>query len=34
MEAVLSVAFGVWIVITAFVYRAVTGSERGSGQKK
>ena len=23
MEAVLSVAFGVWIVITAFVYRAV-----------
>ena len=25
MEAVLSVAFGVWIVITAFVYRAVTG---------
>ena len=22
MEAVLSIAFGVWIVITAFVYRA------------
>ena len=34
MEAVLSVAFCVWIVITAFVYRAVTGSERGGGQKK
>ena len=34
MEAVLSVAFGVWIVITAFVSRAVTGSERGGGQKK
>lgn len=34
MEAVLSVAFGVWIVITAFVYRAVTGSGRGGGQKK
>ena len=34
MEAVLSVAFGVWIGIPAFVYRAVTGSERGGGQKK
>ena len=34
MEAVLSAAFGVWIVITAFVYRAVTSSERGGGQKK
>lgn len=34
MELVLSFSFGVWIVITAFVYRAVTGSERGGGQKK
>ena len=34
MEAVLSVAFGVWIVITAFVYRAVTGPQHGDGQKK
>ena len=34
MELVLSIAFGVWIVITALVYRAVTGSERGGGQKK
>ena len=34
MEAVLSVAFGVWIVITAFVYRAVTGPKLGGGQKK
>lgn len=34
MEAVLSVAFGVWIVITAFVYRAVTGQKHGDGQKK
>lgn len=34
MELVLSIAFGVWIVITAFVYRVVTGSERGGGQKK
>lgn len=34
MEAVLSVAFGVWIVITAFVYRAVTGPKHRDGQKK
>ena len=34
MEAVLSVAFGVWIVITAFVYRVVTSPKRGGGQKK
>lgn len=34
MELVLSIAFGVWIVTTAFVYRAVTGSERGGRQKK
>ncbi len=34
MEAVLSVAFGVWIVITAFVYRAVTGPKREDGRKK
>ena len=34
MELVLSIAFGVWIVITAAFYRAVTGSERGGGQKK
>ena len=34
MELALSIAFGVWIVITAFVSRAVTGSERGGGQKK
>lgn len=34
MEAVLSVAFGVWIVITAFVYRAVTSPKRGDRQKK
>lgn len=34
MEAVLSVAFGVWIVITAFVYRAVTSPKHGNGQKK
>ena len=31
MEAVLSVA---WIVITAFVYRTVTGPKHGDGQKK
>ena len=34
MEAVLSVAFGVWIVITAFVYRTVTGPTHRDGQKK
>lgn len=34
MEAVLSIAFGVWIVITAFVYRAVTSPKHGDGQKK
>lgn len=34
MELALSIAFGVWIVITASVYRTVTGSERGGGQKK
>lgn len=34
MEAVLSVAFGVWIVITAFVYRTVTGPKHEDGQKK
>lgn len=34
MELALSIAFGIWIVITALVYRAVTGSERGGGQKK
>ena len=34
MEAVLSVAFGVWIVITAVVYRTVTGPKHGDGQKK
>ena len=34
MEAVLSVAFGVWIGITAFGYRAVTGPKRGDGRKK
>lgn len=34
MEAVLSVAFGVWIVITAFVYWTVTGPKHGDGQKK
>ena len=34
MEAVLSVAFGVWIVITALVYRAVTDPKRGDGRKK
>ena len=34
MELALSIAFGVWIAITAFVYRTVTGSERGGGQKK
>ena len=34
MELALSISFSVWIVITAFVYRAVTGSERGGGPKK
>ena len=34
MELALSIAFGVWIVITAFVYRAVTGPKREDGQKK
>ena len=34
MEAVLSVAFGVWIAIPAFVYRAATGPKRGDGRKK
>lgn len=34
MELVLSISFGVWIVITAFVYRAVTGPKRRDGQKK
>ena len=34
MEAVLSAAFGVWIVIPGFVYRAVTGPKRGDGRKK
>lgn len=34
MELVLSISFGVWIVITAFVYRAVTGPKHGDGQKK
>ena len=34
MELVLSISFGVWIVITAFVYRAVTDPKRGDGRKK
>ena len=34
MELALSIAFGIWIVITAFVYRAVTGPKRGDGRKK
>lgn len=34
MELALSIAFGVWIVITAFVYRTVTGPKHGDGQKK
>ena len=34
MELVLSISFGVWIVITAFVYRAETGPKHGDGQKK
>ena len=34
MELILSISFGVWIVITAFVYRAVTGPKRGDGRKK
>ena len=34
MEAVLSVALGVWIVITAVVDRAGTGPKHGDGQKK
>ena len=34
MELVLSISFGVWIVITAFVYRTVTGPKHGDGQKK
>ena len=34
MELVLSISFGVWIVITAFVYRAVTSPKRGDGRKK
>ena len=34
MELVLSISFCVWIVITAFVYRAVTGPKRGDGRKK
>ena len=34
MELALSIAFGIWIVITAFVYRTVTGPKRGDGRKK
>ena len=34
MELALSISFGVWIVITAFVYRTVTGPKHGDGQKK
>lgn len=28
MEIILSVAFGLWICITAFVYRAITADKR------
>jgi len=34
MEAIISVAFGVWIAITAFVYRAVTSPRDKWGDKK
>jgi hypothetical protein len=34
MEAVISVAFGLWIAITAFVYRAVTADKTKGGHKK
>lgn len=33
MEAVISVVFGVWIVFTAFVYRAFTKPGRKDGWK-
>lgn len=34
MEAVISIAFGVLIAITAFVYRAVTGPGNKGGRRK
>lgn len=33
MELIISVAFGVWIAITALVYRGLTAQKKG-GQKK
>lgn len=34
MEIILSVAFGLWICVTAFVYRAFTGDKRGRDEDK
>ncbi len=33
MEIIISAAFGVWIAVTAFVYRSLTGNGKG-GQNK
>lgn len=34
MEAIISIAFGVWIAITAFVYSAVTDPGDKGGRRK
>lgn len=34
MEILISVAFGVWIAITAQVYRAVTADKTKDGRRK
>jgi len=34
MEIVLSVAFGLWICVTALAYRAFTSDKQGSEKKK
>ena len=34
MEAVISIAFGVWIAISALVYRALTSAGDKGGRRK
>lgn len=34
MEIILSVAFGLWISITAFAYRALTSDKQGRKRDK
>lgn len=34
MEILISIAFGVWIAVTALVYRAVTGDRTKDGRRR